>query len=241
MRSAIIAAAAFSALVSAGSEANAFNNPKGGYVFTSGDSTTLSWDPTTSGTVSLRLQWGSVTTPESGDAIASSIDNSGSYTWDVPTDLVKDREYSIEIIDDSDSDDYNFLPYFTVAGATETASATASATSASSSSASSTEASTSSTSSTSSSSSTSSTSSSSTSSTPTTMTTMSSTSSSSSTSSTSGSSSATPIATTSSSAVASTSASASSSSSTAVPTNAAGINRVSGGLLAVAAGAAMLL
>lgn len=70
MRSAIIAAAAFSALVSAGSEANAFNNPKGGYTFTAGDATTLSWDPTTSGTVSLRLQWGSVTTAESGDAIA---------------------------------------------------------------------------------------------------------------------------------------------------------------------------
>lgn len=70
MRSSIIAAAAFSALVSASSTANPFSNPSGGYVFTAGDATTLTWDPTTSGTVSLRLQWGSVTTAESGDAIA---------------------------------------------------------------------------------------------------------------------------------------------------------------------------
>ncbi|KAJ5628305.1 hypothetical protein N7490_010533 [Penicillium lividum] len=234
MRSSIIAAAAFAALVSANSTANPFSNPTGGYVFTSGDATTLTWDPTTSGTVSLRLQWGSVTTAESGDAIASDIDNSGTYTWDVPTDLVKDREYTIEILDDSDTADYNFLPYFTVAGATGTASATTSASSTSTS-ASSTSTSSASTSSeatsTSTASSSSSSSSASTSSTSTTMTTMSTSASSTGSSTTSS---------TSTSSSSSTSASTSAT-STSVPTGAGSMNRVSGALLAVVAVVAALL
>ncbi|KAJ5806203.1 Ser-Thr-rich glycosyl-phosphatidyl-inositol-anchored membrane family-domain-containing protein [Penicillium pulvis] len=238
MRYSIIAAAAFSALVSASSTANPFSNPSGGYVFTAGDATTLTWDPTTSGTVSLRLQWGSVTTAESGDAIASDIDNSGSYTWDVPTDLVKGREYTIEILDDSDSSDYNFLPYFTVAGATATASATATSTSSSASTTSeatsTSSASSSTTSSTSSSSSSTSTSSTSTKSAATTMSTVTST-------SASTKSTASTASSTSSSSSSSSGSASSTASQTSVPTNAAGMTRVSAGMLAVVAGAAALL
>ena len=49
---------------------NSFNIPKDGYSFKAGEPTTLSWDPTTEGTITLKLQWGAVLTPDSGKEIA---------------------------------------------------------------------------------------------------------------------------------------------------------------------------
>ena len=49
---------------------NPFNVPDGGYEFEAGSPTTLIWDPTTSGSVTLRLQWGAVFTTTTGDLIA---------------------------------------------------------------------------------------------------------------------------------------------------------------------------
>jgi len=60
----------FAALAAAASTNNDFNNPKGGYSFTAGESTTLTWDHKSGSTVSLRLQSGSVTTANSGTVIA---------------------------------------------------------------------------------------------------------------------------------------------------------------------------
>ncbi|KAJ5612638.1 cell wall protein [Penicillium lagena] len=120
------ATALFAALATAQSSDNSFNNPAGGYKFTAGQTTTLTWEADTPGTVSLLLQQaGGVTTAESGMAIASNIANSGTYSWSVPADLVAGQEYTIEIIDDANENDYNFLPIFTVAGATGAASTTA--------------------------------------------------------------------------------------------------------------------
>ncbi|KAJ5825751.1 cell wall protein [Penicillium riverlandense] len=120
-----IATALFAALATAQSSDNSFNNPAGGYTFTAGQTTTLTWKADTPGTVSLRLQQaGGVTTADSGVAIASNIANSGTYSWSVPADLIPGQQYTIEIIDDADENDYNFLPKFTVAGATGAASST---------------------------------------------------------------------------------------------------------------------
>ncbi|KAL4977807.1 Ser-Thr-rich glycosyl-phosphatidyl-inositol-anchored membrane family-domain-containing protein [Aspergillus desertorum] len=93
---------------------NAFNIPKGGYTFTAGEATTLSWDPSTEGTVTLKLQHGEVLTSDSGTTIASSIPNSGSFTWSVPSDIEDYSDYTIEIISDSDADATNYLPRFSV-------------------------------------------------------------------------------------------------------------------------------
>jgi hypothetical protein len=48
---------------------NPFNIPSSGYEFTAGEPTTLSWDPTTEGTVTLRLQWGDAFTSSTGETI----------------------------------------------------------------------------------------------------------------------------------------------------------------------------
>ncbi|KAJ5180431.1 hypothetical protein N7492_003641 [Penicillium capsulatum] len=228
------AAAALAAVVSAGSTDNAFNNPEGGYTFTAGKSTTLTWKNDTSGTVSLRLQTGKTTTADSGTEIASHIKNSGSYTWEVPDDLEKDRQYTVEIINDSDPESYNFAPYFTVAGATGTGSSTATSSASASSSAESTSA-TSTPESTASASSTdaASTTTGGGSSTMTTMTTTASPSSSSASSTAASSASA--------SSSQSSSAASSSTSETSVPTNGAMANHVSGSMLAIVAGAIALM
>lgn len=54
---------------------NAFNVPTGGYNITAGQTTTLSWDPTTSGTVSLILRSGASSDLNAGTYIAQSISN----------------------------------------------------------------------------------------------------------------------------------------------------------------------
>lgn len=64
------AVAALAAVAAANSKANPFNIPTDGYTFKVGEPTTFTWKPTTSGTVTLRLQWGAVTTATSGTAIA---------------------------------------------------------------------------------------------------------------------------------------------------------------------------
>jgi hypothetical protein len=65
-----LAVAVLAAVASANSKANPFNIPTTGYTFKVGKPTTLSWDPTTTGTVTLYLQWGAVTTAGSGTIIA---------------------------------------------------------------------------------------------------------------------------------------------------------------------------
>ncbi|KAJ5817912.1 hypothetical protein N7447_007920 [Penicillium robsamsonii] len=219
-----LAVAAMAAVASANSKANPFSIPVEGYTFKTGEPTALTWEPTTEGTVSLILQWGAVMTGNSGTVIASSIKNDGSYTWNVPSSLAAQPDYTIRIVSDEDSDDYNYIGRFTVEGSTVSVSSS-SASSTESTTDSSTKATRTTTSDETTSSSAAKTTSAS------TMTTASSTVAS--TSATETSQSAT-----------STSASASESASqSAVPTTNTGagvVNRVSGGMLAIVAGALML-
>ncbi|OJJ63187.1 hypothetical protein ASPSYDRAFT_86829 [Aspergillus sydowii CBS 593.65] len=215
---------------------NAFNIPKDGYEFTAGESTTLTWAPSTEGTVSLKLQRGDTFDSTTGTTIASNIANSGSYTWSVPKDIADHGDYTVEIISDSNPDATNYLPQFSVQGAEAATTASESATTTS-------ETTTTETSSTS-------TDTSMTTTTSTSTTTESSSSASptpTSTSSESPSESPTSTTTTeSSSSSAEASESPSSSPSSSVPSvddgdNAGMANRVSGGLLAFALGVAALV
>ncbi|KAJ5997652.1 hypothetical protein N7522_009312 [Penicillium canescens] len=224
------AVAALAAIASASSTDNSFNIPTNGYTFKVGEPTTLTWTPSTSGTVTLRLQWGAVTTANSGSVIASNIANDGSYTWDVPSNLAAQPDYTIEIISDDNDNDYNFLPRFTVEGSTVSVSTSTASKTSSTSSESTSSATPTTTMTTSESSSSASTSS------QTTMAT------SSSAASTSASTTDSSSSSTASSTSASSSAASSSASQSAVPTTNAGVaNRVSGGLLAAVAGAIAML
>ncbi|KAK2758611.1 hypothetical protein FQN54_003301 [Arachnomyces sp. PD_36] len=115
MRSFIyLAVSAFAAFAAAQGTDNAFNVPPGGYDFTAGQPTNLEWTPSTSGTVTLKLQIGKDITPNSGEVIASNIPNSGTYSFVPPVTADPDTEYTVEIIDDNDPENFNFTPTFNV-------------------------------------------------------------------------------------------------------------------------------
>ncbi|KAK8218252.1 hypothetical protein IWZ01DRAFT_523927 [Phyllosticta capitalensis] len=45
---------------------------------------------------------------------AANIPNDGSYTWSVPSNTVRGTDYTVEIINDDDTSETNFYPYFTI-------------------------------------------------------------------------------------------------------------------------------
>ncbi|EER28615.1 hypothetical protein D8B26_001114 [Coccidioides posadasii str. Silveira] len=121
MRSPIVIALGVLAAVAAAARENPFNNPSGGYRFAANMPTTLSWEPTTDGTVTLKLQKAGNITPSSGITIAANIPNSGSYVFVPSASLGPGSDYTIEIIDDNDPDNINFTPQFSITGTTGTA------------------------------------------------------------------------------------------------------------------------
>lgn len=66
----LLATFSLSAAQTSTSKDNAFITPASGAELTAGSATTITWNPTTSGTVSLRLQWGATTVATDGVAIA---------------------------------------------------------------------------------------------------------------------------------------------------------------------------
>lgn len=75
MRFVYIAVSAFAALASAqlGGKENPFSIPEGGYEFDAGEPTTLTWDPTTDGTVTIKLHFGDGITPDAGIALVGRL------------------------------------------------------------------------------------------------------------------------------------------------------------------------
>ena len=68
--------------LAAAENSNPFNVPNGGYKFKAGEPTTLKWNPTSDGTVSLKLQSGEVLTPDGGTTIACECSLWGSESED---------------------------------------------------------------------------------------------------------------------------------------------------------------
>ncbi|OXV06659.1 hypothetical protein Egran_05574 [Elaphomyces granulatus] len=104
----------FAALVAAGPNPISWNSN----TFAAGKVSTITWQPTTGGTVTLKLQWGSNPTPDSGITIASTIQNSGSVTWTPPSNLASQPDFTIQIVNDQDKSQNNYSPHFTISGLT---------------------------------------------------------------------------------------------------------------------------
>ncbi|EOD45586.1 putative gpi anchored protein [Neofusicoccum parvum UCRNP2] len=114
--------AGFAALASAAE--NAFIVPTEGFSPVAGKSVDLKWDPTAGKTVTLVLRSGASNDLKEGSPIAEKIDNSGSYTWAVPSDVVRGSDYTIEIINDDDPTETNYFPYFVIDSTVTVASTT---------------------------------------------------------------------------------------------------------------------
>ncbi|KAK4942940.1 hypothetical protein LTR10_017324 [Elasticomyces elasticus] len=108
---------------------NAISVPSGESTLavTAGQPLTLQWTNPSSGTVTIKLQQDPIT-PNGGITLASGVPASdGSATLSIPSgNQVNSHEYTIEIIDDTDTSNINFSPNFGIQGATGTASASAS-------------------------------------------------------------------------------------------------------------------
>ncbi|KAI4288814.1 MAG: hypothetical protein L6R35_001926 [Caloplaca aegaea] len=102
------------ALATAQQRANPFTLPPG-FMITAGEPTTISWDPTTQGTVSIRLRQGASSNLEEGIVIASNIDNSGRATITLPEDTTRNSDYALQIIsDENPTTDVNYSGPFVV-------------------------------------------------------------------------------------------------------------------------------
>ncbi|GIZ40598.1 hypothetical protein CKM354_000393100 [Cercospora kikuchii] len=89
---------------------NAFTNTA--YNAVAGQTLTLTWTPSTEGTVSLILRTGANNDLDTVETIASNIPNSGSYDWSIPESAVRGSNYAIEIQSDSDTSVTNYTPQF---------------------------------------------------------------------------------------------------------------------------------
>ncbi|KAK0946601.1 hypothetical protein LTR29_002069 [Friedmanniomyces endolithicus] len=98
-------------LLALAQNANPFNIPTN-FSATAGQPLSLKWNPTTSGTVTLVLRSGASSDLAAGTVIASSIANSGSYSWTPDTMITRGSDYTVEIVSDSDPSQTNYTPYF---------------------------------------------------------------------------------------------------------------------------------
>ncbi|RVX69198.1 hypothetical protein B0A52_07174 [Exophiala mesophila] len=121
-----IAAALFAATVTAQLN-NAIAIPEGSSTLdvTAGEPLTIEWSNPSSGTVTIKLQQEPVT-PDSGIVLLSGVPASllGATVQIPDAEDVNSFQYTIQIIDDTDPDNYNFSPNFGITGATGTAVAT---------------------------------------------------------------------------------------------------------------------
>ncbi|KAF2665140.1 hypothetical protein BT63DRAFT_85878 [Microthyrium microscopicum] len=90
--------------------------PGQGAAIQAGTAVEIKWTPTTTGPVTLTLRFGSSANLATGAPIAGSVPNSGTFTWNVPSDIGSGT-WSIAITGGSDT---NYSPFFTVTGGTGT-------------------------------------------------------------------------------------------------------------------------
>ncbi|EGE86931.2 hypothetical protein BDDG_09882 [Blastomyces dermatitidis ATCC 18188] len=125
MRSIIyLAVTAFAAVVAAQSNGNPFNVPSDGYQFVAGKPTTVTWEPTTPGTVSLRLQMGANVTPQDGIPLGGAKPPQlRQLRIHPPADIPTASTYYLQIMDDDHPENSNYSPMFSIGGTTGTGTA----------------------------------------------------------------------------------------------------------------------
>lgn len=110
-----VAVAAVSATVVKAQKAfNPLLTPAFGQVVNVPQPLQITWTATSSGNIDLLLREGGATDLSTLLTIASGIENTGSYTWTPPTNLATNTDYSIQIVDSSNSSLSNYSPHFTI-------------------------------------------------------------------------------------------------------------------------------
>ncbi|KAF3919493.1 hypothetical protein ABW20_dc0100649 [Dactylellina cionopaga] len=105
---------AFAAIASAqvSTKQNAFTSPTAGDVIRPGDKWDIKWMNVAGGAVTITLMDGPANQLKPIRTIVANAPNTGSYTWDVPADIVTSGTYSLRISYDSNPNNYNYSDRF---------------------------------------------------------------------------------------------------------------------------------
>lgn len=106
----LLAIAAFASAVLA--QENPIIKPDGSAPIVAGSPTTVTWVPTTAGTITLTLRQGESTYLKDVAVITSSAVNSGVFQWTPPADLPAGMDYALMIT--SEAGHVNYTPLFAV-------------------------------------------------------------------------------------------------------------------------------
>ncbi|PWW73748.1 hypothetical protein C7212DRAFT_330315, partial [Tuber magnatum] len=92
---------------------NPISKPDGSAPLVAGESITITWTPTTSGPITLKLRQGPSNDLKDVSVIVAGSENSGSYTFTVPKDTPSGDNYAIQISDDKTTD-ANYTPLLSI-------------------------------------------------------------------------------------------------------------------------------
>ncbi|KFZ03749.1 hypothetical protein V502_10692 [Pseudogymnoascus sp. VKM F-4520 (FW-2644)] len=106
-------ASAFTVFAAAQSAANPFTNTDYSTI-SAGQAFTITWSPTTTGSVSLVLVKGDPAALTTVSTIASGLHNSGSFDWIPDSSIVKGSDYALKIVDDADATIVNYTLQFPI-------------------------------------------------------------------------------------------------------------------------------
>ncbi|KAL9585664.1 MAG: hypothetical protein Q9212_001401 [Teloschistes hypoglaucus] len=114
MRSSILGlAASLFALAVAQDKPNPFTIPPS-FMVNAGQPTSVTWTPTTGGTVTIYLRSGASNNLDKGIAVASNVQNNGKTNIDVPADTVRNSDYALSIVSDQNPGEINYSAPFVV-------------------------------------------------------------------------------------------------------------------------------
>ncbi|KAL8866549.1 MAG: hypothetical protein Q9174_006238 [Haloplaca sp. 1 TL-2023] len=85
-----------------------------GFMINAGEPTTITWTPTTDGPVTIRLRQGASSNLEEGTDILTNIPNSGEAEITLPADTVRNSDYALQIVSDTDEEQVNYSAPFVV-------------------------------------------------------------------------------------------------------------------------------
>ncbi|KAL8863949.1 MAG: hypothetical protein Q9198_010210, partial [Flavoplaca austrocitrina] len=84
------------------------------FMINAGEPTTITWTPTTGGTVSIRLRDGASSDLNQGIVVASDIENNGRAQITIPADTTRNSDYALQIVSGPGADDSNYSAQFVV-------------------------------------------------------------------------------------------------------------------------------
>lgn len=92
---------------------NPISKPDGSVPLVAGETVTITWNPTTSGPITLKLRKGPSGDLKDVATVVGGYENSGSFTYTIPKNTPSGTDYAFQISDDKTTD-VNYTPLLTI-------------------------------------------------------------------------------------------------------------------------------